>query len=60
VPGRSGALGALDNLEKLLITWRTNVTQDQLAKYALQDVTAAEAYLEALQAKINGQTAKGS
>ena len=60
VPGRSGALGALDNLEKLLIAWRTNVTQDQLAKYALQDVTAAEAYLEALQAKINGQTAKGS
>jgi hypothetical protein len=60
VPGRSGALSALGNLEKLLITWRTNVTQDQLAKYALQDVTAAEAYLEALQAKINGQKAKGS
>ena len=60
VPGRSGALGTLNNIEKVLVTWRTSVTQDQLAQYAVQDVTAAEAYLEALQAKINGQTAKGS
>jgi hypothetical protein len=60
VPGRNTALSALTHLEKLLTTWRAVVTQDQLAKYALQDITAAEAYLEALQQKINGQTANGS
>jgi len=54
VPGvPSGALNALNNLQVLLHTWHTNVTQDVLGQYALQDVTAAETYLEALQQKIN-------
>jgi hypothetical protein len=60
VPGRSGALSTLATIEKLLNTWGVSVSKDELAKYALQDVTSAQTYLEALQAKINGQKAKGS
>jgi hypothetical protein len=49
----SGAIKALNNLQALLRTWHASVTQDVLGQYAVQDVTAAEAYLEALQQKIN-------
>lgn len=61
IPGVPGdALNALQNLEGLLSGWHRSVSQDVLGQYAVQDVTAAEAYLEALQQKINGQSPKGS
>jgi hypothetical protein len=61
IPGFPGdALKALQNLEGLLSGWHQSVSQDVLGQYAVQDVTAAEAYLEALQRKINGQSPKGS
>jgi hypothetical protein len=61
IPGFPGdALSALQNVEELLSTWHKTVAQDVLGQYAVQDVTAAEAYLEALQQKINGQSSKGS
>ena len=60
IPGfPSDALSALQNVESLLSTWHKTVSQDVLGQYAVQDVTAAEAYLEALQKKINGQSSKG-
>jgi hypothetical protein len=60
IPGVPGdALSALQNIEGLLSTWRQNVSKDVLGQYAVQDVTAAEAYLEALQKKINGQSSQG-
>lgn len=49
----ASALEALNNLQALLLTWHKSVSKDVLGQYALQDVTAAETYLEALQQKIN-------
>ena len=61
IPGFPGdALKALQNLDGLLSGWHQSVSQDVLGQYAVQDATAAEAYLEALQRKINGQSPKGS
>lgn len=57
VPGvPSSALNTLGHLETLLQTWQHSVSQDILGQYAVEDVTAAEKYLEALQQKINGQS----
>jgi hypothetical protein len=47
----------LTKLEQLLLIWHANVSRDLLGQYALTDVTAAEAYLEALQKKINSTPA---
>jgi hypothetical protein len=55
IPGVPGdVLSALAKLQQLLLIWHANVSRDFLGQYALEDVTAAEAYLEALQKKING------
>jgi|GEM_PF-988849 hypothetical protein len=53
-------IGILDNLESLLNQWHTNVSQDQLGQYAVQDVTQAEIYLKALKKKIDGESSKSS
>jgi hypothetical protein len=59
VPGApSSVLSLLTKLEQLLLIWHANVSQDLLGQYALADVTAAEAYLEALQKKINNDKPK--
>jgi hypothetical protein len=57
VPGSGGVVKVLTNLEQVLLIWHANVSQDLLGQYALEDVTAAEAYLEALQKKVNGTPA---
>jgi hypothetical protein len=58
VPGApSSVLNLLTKLEQLLLIWHANVSQDLLGQYALEDVTAAETYLEALQKKINSTPA---
>ncbi len=47
----------LDSLQTLLSTWRDNVQQlpESLNTYATTDITAAEMYLAALQAKIRAE-----
>jgi hypothetical protein len=57
VPGSGGVVKVLTNLEQVLLIWHAHVSQDLLGQYALEDVTAAEAYLEALQKKVNGTPA---
>jgi hypothetical protein len=58
VPGApSSVLSLLTKLEQLLLVWHANVSQDLLGQYALEDVTAAETYLESLQKKINSTPA---
>ncbi|MGO8951103.1 MAG: hypothetical protein ACLQUY_26315 [Ktedonobacterales bacterium] len=52
----SSAIAALNNVQALLRTWHENESNEKLGQYAVEDVTAAETYLEALQKKVNGQS----
>lgn len=56
----SSVISTLGHLQELLQTWQHNVSQDVLGQYAVEDVTAAETYLEALQQKINSESAQGT
>jgi hypothetical protein len=58
IPGVPGdVVSTLSKLQQLLLVWHTHVSQDLLGQYALEDVSAAETYLEALQKKVSGTSA---